>query len=429
MRKLLVSVVCVAFVVMGVESPSASMQIPSDNAIEDIVLDALQKHLDDDEYYVTGTGEQLDSERIQNKLRNATEASFVPPFDAAVAFLDCTWFGSAGENLIFGRKGVYYRTSWMRSAGPRVGFIDYPSFIERSFEKSGWWPEVSLDYGLHFVTAGCSVSTDVLLEVLEEVRDALAAHGRTALEQQVSTYDTQTAAPIKLHRRELAVSQPTSAKVRPIAVFAEAQSSHYRPRVVGVTSENLSGSSSLGALIKHDADLAIGSGFLESFHPLRPLGLLIVDGVEISGIRGSGFDSIVAIVDDQVAILSQDEYEDGAASGAFQTGPWLVRNGEVQIDTQEPRLKRPATRSWLALCNGGIVLAGVSTSPIHLFDLAMFIQSPEDNGGFACPNAVNLAGGGSESLVLADLKGGRTTFGNASSRQASLLVFERLDPN
>lgn len=368
----------------------------------------------------------------QKKLRAARIASAVPETDTVLALLDCTVWGSAKENLIFGEAGIYYRTSWTRTDGPRVAFIGYDSFSDRTFERIDW-SEASFDFGQYFVVAGCSFSSRELVELLNEIRLGLAKEGQRKSRAQVAQY----AAPredsnISLLEMQIdppdhkgnKQSQSTLQLPSATVIVAVIDAVRFQPRIVGVERDNPSGHSSLAALMRSDADLVIGSGFVEQFYPLKPLGLLVIDEVEVSPLAAKGFPSILVVQDNQLVFEPKEAYVAGDASGAIQTGPWLVQDGETAIEKGEPWAKPWATRSWVALCSNDIILAGITLDRVSLYSLADFISSPEKNGGHECHQAVNLAGGGSESLVLRGLDEEPTTFGNVSTRQGSLVIFE-----
>lgn len=210
-----------------------------------------------------------------------------------------------------------------------------------------------------------------------------------------------------------------------VAILAELDSTRFRPQVVGVTPEQPTGRSALGALNKNNADLVLGSGFLERFYPVTPLGLLVVDGVEISQLsRGRPLSAILAVRKQEIALIPRDAYRPVGTLGAIQTGPWLIQDGVVGISSREPETRPPVTRAFFALCEQGVWLAGVTLDGVHLFHLANFLATPKANGGYACRQAVNLSGGGAEALVVRAREGGEPfLWGNANFRQASLIVF------
>ncbi len=212
--------------------------------------------------------------------------------------------------------------------------------------------------------------------------------------------------------------------------IAAIDSARFQPKVVGVTPEESAGRSPLGGLLKTNADLLLGSGFVEQFFPLTPLGLLVVDGVEISQLSPSGLSAILAIHEKRIALIRRDAYRPLGTLGAIQIGPWLIEDGVVRINPKEPERRPPFTRAFFALCEQGVWLAGVTLDPVHLLHLATFLASPEANGGYACLQAANLSGGGAEALVVRARKTRDPyLYGNVNLRQASLVAFVPMGPD
>lgn len=112
------------------------------------------------------------------KLANAREQTEVPADETVIGLLDATFFGSAKQAIVFGRRGIYYRTSWTRESGsPRVGALAYRDFPGRSFEKAGFL-EISLGAGLRFVVAGSCAGVDELTALLTEIEEARSETAR-----------------------------------------------------------------------------------------------------------------------------------------------------------------------------------------------------------------------------------------------------------
>lgn len=111
------------------------------------------------------------------KLENARQAAAVPRDEEVIGLLDATVFGSAKESMVFGQRGVYFRTSWTRAEGPRVGSLSYDQFPTRLFERSGLY-EVSLGpdprgaENLQFVVAGADLKATALADLLNQIRAA-----------------------------------------------------------------------------------------------------------------------------------------------------------------------------------------------------------------------------------------------------------------
>ena len=113
-------------------------------------------------------------DQIPPENRIQTFSSFqgaLPSFELyrPIAFLDATLFGTGAQGILFGKTGIYYRTDFTLSSGPRNSFVPYEDFADRNFRK-GAFLEVSLDRGQNFVTSGSGFSQERLLHILEEMK-------------------------------------------------------------------------------------------------------------------------------------------------------------------------------------------------------------------------------------------------------------------
>ena len=222
---------------------------------------------------------------------------------------------------------------------------------------------------------------------------------------------------MKFHVSREYVKSPLDAHV----VIVTIQSENAVPQVIGVTRQAPAGHSASGVVSRGLADIVLGSGFVQQFVPPAPVGLLIVDGEQISAINPKGFDTIIAITTDRLRLVAKDDFNDKGVTGAIQTGPWLVRDGKTsQVETKGAR---SATRSFVCEMKNGELVLGITEDPVFLYDLARYLASSE----VSCLNATNLAGGGSEALVFKN-KEGRQMYGNARLRQASLIAFSTRRP-
>ena len=109
------------------------------------------------------------------QLRNARSALKVPADETVLGLLNATFTGDGEEGMLFGTRGIYYHTSWLRRDGPAVAFISYDDLAERAFEEKSSY-EVSLDRGQYFVTAKSSISSRQLVGILDQIKEAANAH-------------------------------------------------------------------------------------------------------------------------------------------------------------------------------------------------------------------------------------------------------------
>jgi hypothetical protein len=114
------------------------------------------------------------ADRLSTFFDLQTSVPQTEKISAPIAFFDASLLGSGSEGMLFGKTGVYYRTDWTVSSGPRNGFIPYADFPSRQFKKSGF-QQISLDRGQNFVTAGSGVSIERLIELLTEIQKVVIA--------------------------------------------------------------------------------------------------------------------------------------------------------------------------------------------------------------------------------------------------------------
>ncbi len=199
----------------------------------------------------------------------------------------------------------------------------------------------------------------------------------------------------------------------------------FRPRIIGVTRESPSGQSVSGLLNHSQAEVAIGGGFVESFYPLTPTGLLIVDGKAISPKSKKGYSGIIAVQNKKLKISHRDVFESDKTTGAFQVGPTLVSRDSVRISPQEPQKRNPYTRGFVGIRKDGKVVLGLTENRVHLYHLARHLNKSVAEKGVGCVEAVNLSGGGAEAIAV---RSGNNLllFGNSTLRQASMIAFEKI---
>jgi ATP-dependent 26S proteasome regulatory subunit len=101
----------------------------------------------------------------QEKLRNAVTACGVPDDEEIALLVDCTYFGSAKDALLFGKKAVYF------SNGATSGFLPYSQFSERTFNHCpGSQTQVSIGEGIRIELNGSNLDAPTCIRILETVR-------------------------------------------------------------------------------------------------------------------------------------------------------------------------------------------------------------------------------------------------------------------
>ena len=224
-----------------------------------------------------------------------------------------------------------------------------------------------------------------------------------------------------LERDNFAISELKVAQLNSTLIIAQFSQDQYIAEVVGIEPKYSSGISAVAAIEKLKAEFVIGSGYVESFVPPIPAGLLVVNNVTQSTVNEDGFSTLVAVANGKVNLIPKDQWADESFSGAFQVGPRLVEDGAAVILDLK---KGSATRAFVGLREDNSVVAGVTLQNVNLQLLADFLAAPADSGGLATVDAVNLAGGGSEAFLYSN-NNDQIAYGNVKSRQASMLAFRR----
>jgi len=112
-----------------------------------------------------------------DKLANATGECFIPDNETIGLLLDCTFWGSAKDCVLFGTRGIYFHNSGFE------GFLPYSEFPNRTFNYTDNESVVSLGNGERLSLAGSQVRTPDLICILE----LLANEARTKKRQAKST--------------------------------------------------------------------------------------------------------------------------------------------------------------------------------------------------------------------------------------------------
>ena len=171
--------------------------------------------------------------------------------------------------------------------------------------------------------------------------------------------------------------------------------------------------------------VVLGSGFVSEFQSLEPLGLLQVEGEIVSPVSRHGYTRILGVGDGRLAVLARREYHRGLLESALQVGPGVIEDGALDISPRERNL--PAYfRAFAATCDGRD-LAGITTRPMHLFDLGNALLALFAATGFDCSEVANLSG---DREALLGLRGGGREFivGHPTSARAALVAFRKVAP-
>ena len=136
--------------------------------------------------------------------------------------------------------------------------------------------------------------------------------------------------------------------------------------------------------------LVIGTGFVAEYAPITPLGLLQLGGTVVSDLSKHGYTRVAGARDGALTIIGRAEYHRGLFESAMQIGPGIVEEGKLDISERE--LNLPAyLRAFVATCEASM-LAGISTEPMHLYDLGGDLLAYFDRNGMHCDEVANLSG-------------------------------------
>jgi exopolysaccharide biosynthesis protein len=183
-------------------------------------------------------------------------------------------------------------------------------------------------------------------------------------------------------------------------------------RLVAAPERQGTGATVRQLLASSRAHAAISGGYLKSFYPPLPTGLVQVRGRLISArvpddtvVNGT----VVVRASGSIAIypLSQASRDSLARwSECIQAGPILVSGGRPALPpaiAPASRLGVMATRAFsrafIATDRSGRVVLGRCESA-RLPELADFLARPIGTGGLGCTEAINLSGGGSEGILI-----------------------------
>ena len=184
-------------------------------------------------------------------------------------------------------------------------------------------------------------------------------------------------------------------------------------------------------LVKSEGATAVLSGgFLASFSPAVPMGLVVLDGTIANRPHDIGL--LNGVIETRqmgvnVRLLTRPLIESRQPPDfdILQSGPMIVDDGQSVLDLANEqelgRLERDEfERAFFCVDRQGNALL-VATGPTYLRDLANRIGQPVSAGGLGCRAAINLSGANSRSLVV---EGGRQRFemGDTLFRNATAIV-------
>jgi len=190
---------------------------------------------------------------------------------------------------------------------------------------------------------------------------------------------------------------------------------------------------------KFDADNSLAvftGGFLDTYSPVTPAGLVYHEK-KIRNEPSSKDPVMKAVVcysaDERwpVTIIDAGAFSEGQAKGdCIQTGPFLVKGGEANIDLDAvdaalnfPFSRKAFDRAFILVDSHGDVVVGI-TSRISLFSLREVLRQSEQAKGFAAVTAVALSGTRTAGLVV-DGEGNDTIAGNVKTLLPNAVIVKR----
>ena len=168
--------------------------------------------------------------------------------------------------------------------------------------------------------------------------------------------------------------------------------------------------------------LVVGSGFVSVFNPLRPLGLLQLQGQMKGEIALHGYSRVLGAKDGDLRVIPRETYHPGLFDSAIQVGPGIVQAGKLDILQREREL--PAhIRAFVATCEDHW-LAGIAHAPAHLYDLGEQLLAYFAANRMRCDEVVNLSGDREALLAIRSPDGGSIAyFGSPILPKASFVAF------
>jgi len=119
----------------------------------------------------TGEDYFVDERIPRNKLANARAAFPIPARERVVAFVDATVFGSGKNGLAICESGIYWHNDWTTTS--HVRYLTWEEFAEVEIRRQRRG-DIELGWGNLFDMSGSSFRKDVLVSLLEELRDYAA---------------------------------------------------------------------------------------------------------------------------------------------------------------------------------------------------------------------------------------------------------------
>ena len=202
-----------------------------------------------------------------------------------------------------------------------------------------------------------------------------------------------------------------------IGLMAEIDATQLSPNLIAAPGTGISVTE---AMTREDRKVIVGSGFISEADTFKPVGLLKVEGSELSPLEPYGYTRILGFDETGFAVVHRKDYDPTLFSSALQAGPGIVEQGLLDISVRD--LQRPTYyRSFVVLCADRMRI-GVSTSPVHLHTLGKALVRFSELHRLNCPEVINLAGD-TQAVFAIRNEDGFIYHGDINSRKVTLLSF------
>jgi hypothetical protein len=193
-------------------------------------------------------------------------------------------------------------------------------------------------------------------------------------------------------------------------VVVRVVTARYQLRIVTGESFKNQGHSLRGYAELHGSTAVLSGGFVKSFYPPVPVGLVKVGGEVVNrpAVDEEILDGFLGLRNGRPTILPYDAVGSvGEWTEGLQSGPLLVfagrsalPEGMAGLQSQTRNLiERRYARAFIAVDTEGRALLG-HTGPIALRELADLLVRPASDGGLGCTAALNLSGGANAGLLI-----------------------------
>lgn len=153
-----------------------------------------------------------------------------------------------------------------------------------------------------------------------------------------------------------------------------------------------------------NSPLVLSGGYLSSWQPALPLGLVKVNGVQANRPHLSWLvDGLFCTNGKEVIIDKYSSIEQTRNwLDCLQAGPLLIKDGKIIIavnDKNEKLLRSKQEQAFIGYDDHNHCFLGV-TSKMTLLNIIDFLRSSHENGGLGCTNAIRLSGHVTAGLIL-----------------------------